>query len=107
MVLMYMETDDDSEELLAAAYYARNASYGKRKTYTMWGPQNATKINRPTIIKSCSAHLPGVFKYMPFKKKCIQIHKSLLNLFTNIIFLMINEYMETNIIKTISECTCT
>ncbi|MFS7927796.1 hypothetical protein Hanom_Chr04g00313341 [Helianthus anomalus] len=70
---------------------------GKWKTYTLWGPQNATKINRPAVIKSCSAHLPGVFKYTPLKKRCIQIHKSLLNLFTNIIFLMINEYMETNI----------
>ncbi|MFS8031143.1 hypothetical protein Hanom_Chr17g01542281 [Helianthus anomalus] len=36
---------------------------GKWNIYALWGPQNAMMINRPAVIKSCSTHLPGVFKY--------------------------------------------
>ncbi|KAF5816648.1 hypothetical protein HanXRQr2_Chr03g0136551 [Helianthus annuus] len=41
---------------------AAQPSDGKWKMYALWGPKNAMMIIRPTVIKSCSAHLPGVFK---------------------------------------------
>ncbi|KAF5754674.1 hypothetical protein HanRHA438_Chr17g0804081 [Helianthus annuus] len=42
---------------------AAQPSDGKWKMYALRGPQNPMMINQLAVIKSCSAHLPGVFKY--------------------------------------------